>query len=164
MSTPEVPGHAWPPVGQAKLCLMNTDFTERERQGQRTERHFLWIRSPEFVFLLSMGFIRPFPGFLGLVYHHFYTGRKVTSEVLPAAGLLSIRQPRPLPGSLRRPQGCPRAHRTQSVPHLVSEDRPVPLSSHRWNRRPPLILNQSITANEIRSEYVERIELSTHER
>src|SRR6516164_8796547 len=51
MSAPGVVQGPFAIPRQAKLCRITTDCTESKRQGQRTNKHFLWIRSPEFNFL-----------------------------------------------------------------------------------------------------------------
>jgi len=66
---------------------MTTDSTEQKRQGQRTNKQFLWIRSPELNFLLFTWFNPVFSGFSTLFYARFCTGRKVTGKVRGAKRL-----------------------------------------------------------------------------
>lgn len=61
---------------------MTTDSTELNRQGQRTSKHFLWIRSPEFNFLQFTWFIPGFSGFSTLSLRPILHKQEVTQKVL----------------------------------------------------------------------------------
>jgi hypothetical protein len=67
MSTPEVVKAWFSPGKQVKrwrgeIVPIPRDCTEQQRQGQRTNQQFLWIKSPELNFLQFTWF---YPGFSG---------------------------------------------------------------------------------------------------
>src|SRR5215831_2526779 len=104
---------------------MTTDSKERERQGQRTSRQFLWIRSPEFDFLqftcFDPGFFRVSSVILPPLLHR----RQVTQKVRSVVGRtrnLPIRASLPI---LAVARGGPSSPRIASAPSRYGYTDPL---------------------------------------
>src|SRR5579863_3134576 len=82
MSTPAVVVARPGPRRAGGVVPITTDSTEQKRQGQRTSQQFLWIRSPQFIFMKFTWFHPGFFGFSTLVYAGICTGPKVTFRIL----------------------------------------------------------------------------------